>query len=58
MDAPESNRVCYSQISWYMGYIADNVRRFFHPAAVEEMLSAFVPQVNGTELNVCLLPYS
>jgi hypothetical protein len=35
-----------------MGYIADNVRRFFHPAAVEEMLSAFVPRMNGTELNV------
>lgn len=35
-----------------MGYIADNVRRFFHPAAIEEMLSTFVPRVNGTELNV------
>jgi hypothetical protein len=35
-----------------MGYIADNLRRFFHPAAIEEMLSTFVPQMNGTELNV------
>ncbi|KAF9785996.1 hypothetical protein BJ322DRAFT_1005050 [Thelephora terrestris] len=43
-----------SQISWYMGYIADNIRRFFHPAAIEEMLSAFVPRMNGTELNSVL----
>lgn len=35
-----------------MGYIADNLRRFFHPAAIEEMLSTFLPRVNGTELNV------
>ena len=44
--------MCCSQISWYMGYIADNIRRFFHPAATEEMLSTFLPQMNGTELNV------
>jgi len=58
LDAPGSNCVCRSQISWYMGYIADNVRRFFHPAATEEMLTTFVPRVNGTELNVCPPPMS
>lgn len=39
-----------SQTSWYMGYIAENVRRFFHPAAIDEMLSTFVPTINGTDL--------
>ncbi|THV06091.1 hypothetical protein K435DRAFT_44420 [Dendrothele bispora CBS 962.96] len=37
----------YTQISWVMGYIADNARKFFHPAAINEMLSTFVPLVNG-----------
>ncbi|KAL7285721.1 hypothetical protein ACG7TL_000826 [Trametes sanguinea] len=44
----------YSQTSWYMGYIADNVRRFFHPAAIDEMLSTFLPMMNGTNLNSIL----
>ncbi len=35
-----------------MGYIAENVRRFFHPAAIDEMLSTFLPTMNCTELNV------
>ncbi|KAI0336090.1 hypothetical protein GY45DRAFT_1316150 [Cubamyces sp. BRFM 1775] len=43
-----------SQTSWYMGYIADNVRRFFHPAAIDEMLSTFLPMMNGTSLNSIL----
>ncbi|KAI9066676.1 hypothetical protein FKP32DRAFT_1589371 [Trametes sanguinea] len=43
-----------SQTSWYMGYIADNVRRFFHPAAIDEMLSTFLPMMNGTNLNSIL----
>ncbi|GBE78103.1 hypothetical protein SCP_0109850 [Sparassis crispa] len=43
-----------SQTSWYMGYIADNVRRFFHPAAIDEMLSTFVPMMKGTSLNSML----
>jgi len=39
-----------------MGYIADNAQRFFHPAAIDEMLSTFVPLINGTNLDVgCLL---
>jgi proteasome activator subunit 4 len=46
--------LCRSQLSWCMGYIAENVRRFFHPAAIEEMLSTFVPLINGTSLDVCL----
>ncbi|KAF5374850.1 hypothetical protein D9758_000077 [Tetrapyrgos nigripes] len=37
----------YTQISWVMGYIADNARKFFHPAAINEMLSTFVPLING-----------
>ncbi|KAG6910596.1 hypothetical protein DXG01_009547 [Tephrocybe rancida] len=28
----------YTQLSWCMGYIASNARRFFSPAATEEML--------------------
>ncbi|KAI0651592.1 hypothetical protein C8Q79DRAFT_934115 [Trametes meyenii] len=43
-----------SQTSWYMGYIADNTRRFFHPAAIDEMLSTFLPMMNGTNLNSIL----
>jgi proteasome activator subunit 4 len=42
-----------SQLSWCMGYIADTSRRFFHPAAIDEMLATFVPQINGTNLDVC-----
>ncbi|KAI0374438.1 hypothetical protein BV20DRAFT_1049238 [Pilatotrama ljubarskyi] len=42
------------QTSWYMGYIAENVRRFFHPAAIDEMLSTFLPMMNGTSLNSIL----
>ena len=40
-----------SQTSWYMGYIAENVRRFFHPAAIDEMLSTFLPHMNSNSLN-------
>jgi len=43
-----------SQTSWYMGYISDNLRRFFHPAAINEMLSAFVPVMNGSDLSSML----
>lgn len=45
-----------SQTSWYMGYIADTLRRFFHPAAIDEMLSTFVPLISGTSLNVSFPP--
>ncbi|KAI0343952.1 hypothetical protein BDW22DRAFT_1355187 [Trametopsis cervina] len=40
-----------SQTSWYMGFIAETVRRFFHPAAAEEMLSTFVPLINPATLS-------
>lgn len=40
------------QLPWVMGYIAANSRRFFHPAATNEMLSVFVPLLNGTDLDV------
>lgn len=35
-----------------MGYIAGVSRRFFHPAAIDDMLSTFVPLINGTDLDV------
>jgi proteasome activator subunit 4 len=35
-----------------MGYIADHARRFFHPAAIDEMLSTFVPLIDGSKLDV------
>ncbi|KAF7306649.1 Membrane protein [Mycena indigotica] len=44
----------YTQIPWVMGYIAANSRRFFHPAAINEMLSVFVPLINGTDLDYML----
>ncbi|KAJ7275353.1 hypothetical protein B0H12DRAFT_1086888 [Mycena haematopus] len=44
----------YTQLPWVMGYIAANSRRFFHPAATNEMLSVFVPLLNGTDLDYVL----
>jgi proteasome activator subunit 4 len=41
-----------SQLSWCLGYIAGNSRKFFHPAAIEDMLSTFVPLMDGTNLDV------
>lgn len=38
-----------------MGNIGNMSRRFFHPAAIEEMLTTFVPLINGTDLDVCYL---
>jgi len=35
-----------------MGYIAENSRKFFHPAAINEMLSTFLPELDGTKLDV------
>ncbi|KAG5648199.1 hypothetical protein DXG03_006154 [Asterophora parasitica] len=46
----------YTQLSWCMGYIADHARRFFSPAAIEEMLSTFVPLLDGTKLDNVLAP--
>ena len=34
--------------------IAECVRRFYHPAAIDEMLSTFVPLISGNDLNVSL----
>ena len=47
-----ANPLFHSQTSYYMGLIAQTVRRFFHPAAIDEMLSVFVPMLNGTSLDV------
>ncbi|KAG1867785.1 hypothetical protein DFJ58DRAFT_859984 [Suillus subalutaceus] len=44
----------FDQLAWCMGYIADISRRFFHPAAIEEMLSTFLPGFNGTDLDSVL----
>ena len=41
-----------SQTSWYMGFIAETLRRFFHPAAADEMLQTFVPFINPSSLSV------
>lgn len=41
-----------SQTSWYMGFVAEQTRRFFHPAAIDEMLATFVPLIDGTDLSV------
>ena len=46
-----------SQTSWYMGFIAEHTRRFFHPAAIDEMLATFVPLVDGTDLSVSFSEY-
>ena len=35
-----------------MGYVAENVRRFFHPAAIDDMLSTFLPSMSCISLNV------
>jgi len=42
----------FSQLSWYMGYIANYACKFFHSAAINDMLSTFVPLIDGTSLNV------
>ncbi|KAL1720654.1 hypothetical protein EV715DRAFT_249853, partial [Schizophyllum commune] len=44
----------YTQLSWCMGYLASHARRFYHPAAIEEMLNTFVPLINNTSLNSVL----
>ncbi|KAH9487110.1 Proteasome activator complex subunit 4 [Psilocybe cubensis] len=44
----------YTQLSWCMGYIADNSRKFFHPAAINDMLATFLPQFDGTKLDSIL----
>lgn len=41
-----------SQLPWYMGYMAENARRFFHPAVIEDMLSLFLPQIDTNLLDV------
>jgi proteasome activator subunit 4 len=45
----------FSHLSWCMGYIAENSRKFFHPAAINEILSTFLPLFDGTKLDVSSL---
>jgi len=42
----------FSQLSWCMGYIANYACKFFHPAAINDMLSTFVPLIDGASLDV------
>ncbi|KAF8649879.1 hypothetical protein AX16_005641 [Volvariella volvacea WC 439] len=44
----------YTQLSWCMGYLAEHARRFFHPAAIEDMLNTFLPLMDGTKLDSLL----
>ncbi|KAF9568562.1 hypothetical protein CPC08DRAFT_679680 [Agrocybe pediades] len=44
----------YTQLTWCTGYIADNSRKFFHPAAIDEMLTTFLPPIDGTKLDTIL----
>lgn len=39
-----------------MGYVAEMSRRFFHPAAIDDMLEQFLPSFIGTSLNASLGP--
>ncbi|KAK7691509.1 hypothetical protein QCA50_004908 [Cerrena zonata] len=50
----KSRQVTMSAIPNIMCTIANSVRRFFHPAAIDEMLSTFVPLIDGTDLNSLL----
>lgn len=50
--APPLIRICCSQLSWCMGYLAESARKFFHPGEIGEMLETFVPLIDGTKLNV------
>jgi len=40
------------QLTWCMGYLAENARRFYHPNAIDDMLSTFIPQINANNLDV------
>lgn len=44
----------YNHLSSTMGNIAENVRRFFHPAAINDMLATFVPDINCNVLDSLL----
>nr|GAT49743.1 membrane protein [Mycena chlorophos] len=44
----------YTQIPWVFVYVAANSRRFFHPAAINDMLSVFLPLHNATDLDYVL----
>jgi hypothetical protein len=53
-DSKELMFMSISQTSWYMGFIAETTRRFFHPSAADEMLKTFVPLINPMSLSVSL----
>jgi len=35
-----------------MGFVAETIRRFFHPICIDEMLQEFVPSIIGSNLDV------
>jgi len=37
-----------------MGRLASASRRFFHPAAISDILETILPHFNGTDVNVCI----
>jgi hypothetical protein len=37
-----------------MAYVAENVRKFFPPACIDEMLQEFVPHIIGSNLDVSM----
>lgn len=41
----------YSQVSYNMAYVAENSRKFFSPACIDEMLQEFVPHIIGNNLD-------
>ena len=43
-----------SQLSYNMAYVAENTRKFFSPACIDEMLQEFVPHIIGSNLDVCI----
>lgn len=47
-----------SQTTFNMAYVAENSRKFFSPACIDEMLQEFVPHIIGSNLDVSLLQFS
>jgi hypothetical protein len=41
-----------SQTAYNMAYVAENSRKFFSPACIDEMLQEFVPHIIGSNLDV------
>ncbi|PVF98837.1 hypothetical protein CPB86DRAFT_757643 [Serendipita vermifera] len=44
----------YNQTTYNMAYVAENVRKFFPPVCIDEMLQEFVPHIIGSNLDQIL----